>query len=287
MFESIIEQLNGNYLQSGFSLQSFIRTAKKKSKDHVVIKNSIEEINQTNLKVETFNRYDLVDAYRNEDLSSSTIFLLTFWWGHMSHRNQAPQFYTQENLDKLNEISPKLNSDLKVLYNADKIEVYKDRLSNIYNKLKIYDYKLASINTAFFTKILQFSYEAFSEKPDSYPFPMIADKWTKKAIYADLISQNEHQKRELIFRNKLSKELEPTFKGGPITEFERYWKFINYFFDRTNKLRNIDKTMITPFELEGIIFGWARDMKNPQNPRVIAHEIIAQYFRKITNSKND
>jgi hypothetical protein len=280
MFESILEQLNGDYVQSGFSLKSFITTAKERSNEHIVIKNSIKEINQSNFNVENFNRNDLVQAYRNAELSSSTIFLLTFWWGHMSHRTQAPKFYTQDNLDKLNEIAPYLNRDLKVLYNAGMLEAYKDQLSNIYKKLKVSEYKLAGINTAFFTKILQFSYEAYSKKPDRYPFPIIADKWTKKAIYADLINLNEHQLKEKIFRKGLSNALEPIFKGSPNSEFDKYWLFINYFFDRTNQLRKNDKTLVTPFELEGIIFGWARDMSNPENPRVIAHKIIAQYFRK-------
>jgi hypothetical protein len=278
MFENIVSILNGNYRQGGFSLGSLIATAQNRANAHIVIQKALQEVNEQKLDIDNFSRYDLVDAYKKTNFSSSTVVLLTFWWGGMSHNNQAPIFYTQENLDKLNNFAHTLFQELKALYKAGNLEEYRDQLHIIYNKLKIAEYKLAGIDTAFLTKVLQFSCEAYNVKSDKYPFPIIADKWSKKAVYADLIALNKHQIKNGIFRDTLSNVLEPKFRGTAPTEFDKYWMFMEYFYRRVQELRNDYKVNVTPFDLESIIFGWAKDMANPENPRVIAHNIITSYI---------
>ena len=179
----------------------------------------------------------------------------------MSHKDQAPIFYNKQNLDKLQYFSEELNLELIEINNPN--NNFNGLLQNIYNSHKLNNgkYKLSGINTAFFTKILQFGI--------SNPIqPLIADKWSIRAILADMIDQNYDYQSVFRINHPPEGNLKVSFKGSTQNEFEKYFKMLEYFNLRCIQLQ------ITPLQLEEIMFGFGDAMHIPNNPRVIAQNII-------------
>ena len=147
----------------------------------------------------------------------------------------------------------------------------------IYEKLSKGKYKINGINTSFFTKIFQFYFESNPIRLIDFPHPIIADQWSLKAIYAEMISQN-YDGNEIFKTSFLNgnNKLYVNFRPDR-NEFDSYLKFIQFFNCRVNDLRKSYHNL-TPFRLEEILFGWARDLNNPENPRFIAENIIRNHL---------
>lgn len=261
MFEQIIEN-NKAYNQQGFSISSFTTKAFNLSNGHNSILKSIDYLN-THYPQLLIGRNELLAIWSNASIPVYTKILITFWWGNLSHKDQAPIFYKKQNLDKLQLISEELNLDLIEINNDNNNFI--SNLENIYNSLKFNNgkYKLSGINTAFFTKILQFGILNPIQ-------PIIADKWSIRAILADMIDQNYDYQSVFRINHPPEGNLKVSFKGSTQNEFEKYFKMLEYFNLRCIQLQ------ITPLQLEEIMFGFGDAMHIPTNPRVIAQNIIIQ-----------
>jgi hypothetical protein len=261
MFEQIIEN-NNAYNQQGFSISSFTKKASNLAYGHITILNSIDYLNTCYPEL-VIGRSDLIVIWNDAKIPLYTKILITFWWGNLSHKDQAPKFYKKQNLDKLQLFSEELNSELIEINKP--IKNFNVELQNLYNSLKLNHgkYKLSGINTAFFTKILQFGI--------SNPIqPIIADKWSIRAILADMIDQNYNYQSVFRINHPPEGNLKVSFKGSTQNEFEKYFKMLEYFNLRCTQLQ------ITPLQLEEIMFGFGNAMHIPNNPRVIAENIIIQ-----------
>ena len=259
MFEQIIEN-NKAYNQQGFSISSFTTKAFNLSNGHNTILNSIDYLN-THYPQLLIGRNELLAIWSNASIPVYTKILITFWWGNLSHKDQAPIFYNKQNLDKLQYFSEELNLELIEINNPN--NNFNGLLQNIYNSHKLNNgkYKLSGINTAFFTKILQFGI--------SNPIqPLIADKWSIRAILADMIDQNYDYQSIFRIYHPSEGNLKVSFKGSTQNEFEKYYRMLEYFNSRCVQLQ------ITPLQLEEIMFGFGDAMHIPNNPRVIAQNII-------------
>jgi hypothetical protein len=180
------------------------------------------------------------------------------WWGGISHHNQ-PKFYAKNNLNRLYDFSDELTAELNYInHNGNE---FRDNLKTFYNKFKCTNYKLGGVNTAFFTKIIQFGITNQLQ-------PIIADKWSMRAVLADMISNNYDYHQIFRISGNNFQKLTVSFRGSHLNEFEKYFSMIEYFNNRCNNLT------IHPLALEEIMFGRGRDMQNVNNPRFIASDII-------------
>lgn len=266
MFNHILKlHFQNNYNQQGFSLSPFVNKALELAPNNEALQKSKKLIQKN---INNFNRNHLVEIYQNEKIPLNQKILITFWWGGISHQFQAPKFYTEENLKKLDTIYKKLEGDLNYILKSKNIDSYHNKLRDTYYNLKLNNgnYKLSGINTSFFTKIFQFYFQAFGQNSELVQnhFPIIADKWSKKAVLADIINTNAVNN---IFQNN------GNFKGSLNNDYESYFNFIVYFSNRVNALKKIYLNL-NQFRLEEISFGWPRDIMNPLNPRFIANQII-------------
>jgi len=262
---SQIIQNNPNCVQPGFSLTPFINKANGLLPKNELIQISASKVSEYN-NGNIISRKDLSQIWTEDKTPLFAKIIITFWWGGISHQFQAPLFYTTENLIRLANINDNFNTDLININNAQKIDIFKSKLKDIYDNLKFGNYHLSGINTAFFTKLLQFGISNTIQ-------PIIVDRWSANAIIAELIDSNQ-EFSDILKDPKLDKNnIAITQLGGNnMTEFNNYWNLISYFSSVCNKIG------IDPLTMECIMFGWGRDNNNPNNPRVIANQIIRNYL---------
>ena len=260
MFEQLIAN-NPNHQQQNFSIISFVNKAIQLTGHHTSIINSVNYLNTYHPQFD-IGRAELNAIWTNLEIPIYTKILITFWWGNMSHKDQAPLFYNDNNLSKILNFSEKFMVELTQI-NNQQIE-FETALKSLYNSLKFKDgcYKMDGINTAFFTKLLQFGITNPIQ-------PIIADKWSIRAILADMINQGYGYNS--IFRIGLTNgKISVNFRGSEKNEFEKYLEMIQYFNLRCTTLQ------INPLELEEIMFGVGNAMHVQNNPRLIAQNIILQ-----------
>lgn len=264
MFESIVHNLPR---QAGFNLNPFIGRANSLLPENKIVNDTINFVPYAVL--ENFNRIDLLGIWKNNEISLSSKILFTFWWGGISHQFQAPLFYTKPNIKKLLDMEEGLHSTLKNIEGTNfNVESFRAIYDNFKNPNGLY--KLNGINSSFFTKIFEFYFQANLEGENAFE-PIIADKWTKIAVLADMIDTNFDWER-VFERPKKSKLKIVQFAGGIELEFDKYMIFNNYVKNRSIELK------IPVFELEELMFGKGRDIMNEQNPRNLAYRIIETYF---------
>jgi hypothetical protein len=256
MYENII-QVAPYQPQEAFSIIPFINKAIQLS-NHIVITETIDYL-ETHHPQLSIDRQILNTIWQDIETPVYTKILITFWWGGLSHQNQAPLFYTNINLDHLYNFSDELNAELYEINNNG--NEFRDNLKTFYNKFKCTNYKLGGVNTAFFTKIIQFGITNQLQ-------PIIADKWSMRAVLADMISNNYDYHQIFRISGNNFQKLTVSFRGSHLNEFEKYFSMIEYFNNRCNNLT------IHPLALEEIMFGRGRDMQNVNNPRFIASNII-------------
>ena len=264
MFDTCINLHYQNYSQRGFSIIPYINRATNLSNNHRIIEVAVLELKELNFDFYNFNRLNLLKIWNDKSISFSTKILVTFWWGGLSHQFQAPKFYTVNNLMQLDKISKSLQQSLTKLMNFNDGENFK----NIYVNLKDGEFKLSGIGSPFFTKIFQFYFEC-----NPIPIhPIIADQWSMKSVLAEMITQENNEWKNIFKVSSNKNKLYVNFNQNG-NEFEKY-KIFNVFFNaRLSELKNTYPEL-TAIRLEEILFGWARDINNPNNPRYIAENII-------------
>jgi len=270
MLEHILTIHYPSYQQQGFSLAPFANKALALAGTHPVIDRAIIELPFICPDISHFNRTHLLQAFRDEKVSTSSAILYTFWWGGLSHPYQAPKLYQNPVLDRLERTGGMIARELILLAQEQSIESFKARLKDIFMEQQRGEYKLSGIGTSFFTKILQFGVQARKQDNLVGPLPIIADKWSMRGAMADMKVTGFEWETIFIGPNKQGAF---AFIGRVEEEFESYWKFINYFSERVESLRDTYQG-IDAFRMEELVFGWPRDIDNPSNPRHIASQII-------------
>lgn len=267
MFEQLLNN-NIHQNQQQFNIAPFVNKAANLGNNHITITNSINYLQEN---------YDELNIGRNElnaiwdDLNQPLYvkILTTFWWGSLSHKDQAPLFYNTNNLQQLLDISEAMQADLTNINNPN--NNFHEGINLLYNRLKLIngEYKLRGINTAFFTKILQFGISNQRQ-------PIIADKWSTTAILADMINQNQEFNHIFHLKRNAANNITIKFRGSATNEFQKYYTMLEYFNNRCNQLE------INPLAMEEIMFGYggAGAMQDIHNPRVIATHIILDYLNQ-------
>lgn len=265
MFNDIIAN-TAPYSQGAFNIQPYINRAMTLSNNEMI--QYSEDLLQGGAN--TFNRTGLLNIWRRNEVPFHSKALLTFWWGGISHQFAAPRFYQEENLERLENMNP---FDNNWIANIDNQQT----LITLYNSFRLNEgvNNLDGISTAFFTKLFQFGYEStFLNLEANASLPIIADQWSMKAVLAEMIDNGDDWAAVFVHPSVSAKnKLIVSFSGGVNVEAIRYAQFINYFNTQVNAIGNI-----RPFDAEGILFGWAKDIHNPDNPRNIAENIIRSYF---------
>jgi len=272
--EKILDlHFKNNYQQQSFSILPFIVRADALAGDHQIIVDTIEFVKERGL--EEISRKTLLDLYADSNVELFKKIFITFWWGGLSHQNQAPLFYKKENLKKIELFYKDFENDLNnsLLNEAND---FQNSFNKIFNEVLFGRYKMNGIGYAFFTKIFQFFYEAKKSISNHDLIPIISDKWSMRSVFGYSILEG---KPVTFFRkiNAKQGDLELKFRGYDRTYFSRYWQFVIYFNELSTELseRYIG---LTPFRLEEIFFGWQRDLNNPENPRNLFTNAIAEYY---------
>jgi hypothetical protein len=261
MFEIILHN-NLNYHQNAFTVNAFANKARQLCGDHRVVVDSLNYL-ELNCPDNMINRHILNLLWQNVEVPVYVKIMITFWWGNLSHKNQAPLFYRKGNLDKMLGFEVDLKKDLATINAIEREDQFEMEFAKLYNNFKYGagKYKIQGINTAFFTKIFQFGI-VFN------PQPIIADKWSMRAILADMISEEFNYNQIFKISGDCPKSLKVSFTGSEQSEWGNYFKMINYFKVRCTELQ------VDPLYLEGVMFGFGNAMLSSDNPRVIAQNIL-------------
>jgi hypothetical protein len=276
-FEDIITVLPENYKQQGFNINPFINRAQNLAGNHPVIINTIHSLNVLGIELHSFTRNHLMHLYEEENLPFYVKIVVTFWWGGLNHAYQAPRFYSQDNLDRIQNFSEDLNLRLKELKEEEDTENFVQLFGKFYNDFKLNEgpFNMAGINTSFFTKIFQFFFCVNPPASNSQFTPIIADKWSKIAVLCDMIDQGFNWQEVFNIPGKIQNG--PGFVGNNAQEYESYWSFVVHFNDRVHQLGQ-QEIFISACQLEGLLFGWGRDNQNPQNPRFHYQQCLIAHF---------
>lgn len=284
--ELIESSYKKNFEQKEFSLKRYFVKAKSLAGNHSVIKNALQVLENCGIE-ECLDRKKLISIYTNHSIEFSSKIIITFWWGGVSNLHQAPKFYTEDNLNKLSQISWPLEKDLNSLVLTSEKNEYDNRMQMLYYNFKANgNYKLFGIDKAFFTKVFQFYSQAFDKNKQRDYYPIIADQWIMKGILAEMISIGYDWGN--VFRPpKLNKKgnVILNFTGSSNTEYFRYKEICQFLTSSRIKYTN-EYPDLTEFKMEEIIFGWGADNANPNNPRVIAKKLIKGYFNIIDTKQH-
>lgn len=278
MILDILNLNKENPAQKPFSLDAFISRAKYFAKDHPLIIDTLKFLPASN----KLDRILLLNIYSNNEIPFHVKMVMTFWWGGLSHQYQAPIFYQRNNLDKILAFSGALEADLKDSIDSDQ-KKFKESLGLIFNSFDHGDYKISGINYSYFTKILQFYFQLpFQKKQISY-LPLIADKWSMRAVFAMML-EDGYDLTNVFSKPKitLDSDIKINFKYSSGGVFNSYWYFIQYFTEKVLTLKGENNLGdLTPFRMEEILFGVGRDWKNGNNPRRIYTDYIVAIFPRI------
>lgn len=290
MFEKILDILKyPEFKQNGFNLEPYKTTAIKRAGNHIIIKNTILDIENNKISLNSFDRIILVDIWNSETFLFSSKIIITFWWGGLSHNNQAPLFYKHDNLNSLKLTSEILEQYFKNINTSKTKDEFVTQLKKIYHALKFKNKKIDShiikisgINTSFFTKLFQFYFYTNPSLVSNRLPPIIADKWSKIAVLADMMNNGYDYSRVFNIRND-KKNLNVSFKhANTLKEFDTYMLFLEYYNQRVENIKMINSYYnLDAFTLEEYIFGEGRKMYDTNNPRRIFTDII------INSKKND
>lgn len=143
MFENILDILKyPNYKQKAFNIDPYKTTAIKRAGNHDIIKTTISDIENNNISLKSFDRIRLVDIWKSETFSFSSKIIVTFWWGGLSHNNQAPLFYKSDNLNSLKFTSEILEQYFKNINTSKTKDELVAQLKEIYQALKFKNKKI-------------------------------------------------------------------------------------------------------------------------------------------------
>ena len=276
MFEKVLDTLKyPKYKQKDFNLESYKTTAIKRAGNNNIIKNTISDIERNDISLKSFERNTLIDIWKSKNFLFSSKIIITFWWGGLSHNNQAPLFYGDDNLNGLKLTSEILEQYFKDINTSKTKDEFAAQLRKIYQALKLKNKKIDNhvikingINTSFFTKLFQFYFYTNPSRIAKNFLPIIADKWSKIGVLADMMNVGYDYSRVFNIRNN-KKDLDVSFKhANTVKEFDTYMLFLEYYNQRVEDIKKIDKYCnLDSFTLEEYIFGEGRKMYDTNNPR--------------------
>lgn len=229
-----------------------------------------EELESNSINVHAVDKNTLVKLWGSES-SSVTKILVTLLWGGIRPSN-LNSFQKVNNLEAICErIIESMESILHTSNKEEFLLCLKDSFMKMAYKCEGDNYHIDGVNEAFFTKFYHFYFEANKEKNKVGIHPIIGDQWIRRAVCADMISNNRSLNE--LFKIKDGVLLDNHDRNN---RANAYIEMVEYFNERVRELKQRYPSL-TAFSLESFIFG-----QHPINgvcPRCIARDIIKTYSR--------
>lgn len=251
MFEEVIKQ--ENIRRDGpVEISRFERQAQRVSGNHRLVEATKRAITRFSFEEGLLKKSELLELWRSENMDFACKVLATIWWGGPNYQLER-LIYSSANLDKILMLESPIRRDLEVLSQIDAFGEFVIGLKSLFCKFERGgEYHIAGVDVAFFTKIFHFWFAShpLASCPDF--LPIIADKWMKLAVYAEMADNNDDSRFEL-FSVKEGKPDNIDFVRIQKSAGDAYIRFICYFNDSVNKLK-AQYPRLTPFIVEDILF---------------------------------
>lgn len=228
MFHEVLNSIHGDFAPSAYDITGQIHRSDQYSHNHPIVLLAQEELRGLGIYLDHFDRISLLAVWQS-DVHFTTKYLATLWWGNVG-RNFS-RVFTSENMDRLQVFSNDLINALLASTHSPDVEAFLHELGNIIIQMQIHGgtYKISSIGTAFYTKILQFFYASNPIVTNPNYLPVIADQWIMKAVYCEMTDLGDIHQRDDLFKltgNGMSLRFIP----------DSYLFFIAYFNNRCQDL---------------------------------------------------
>lgn len=199
---------------------------------------------------------ELLSIWCDEQISFAAKCLITIWWGKPSHLIST-SVYTEHNLAILS--NPEVEQDFITLADEVNFARFLDGMRDLFRKFERGgEYHLNGINTAFFTKIFHFYFAShpIASNPDF--LPVIADKWMKLAVYAEMSDKGDDARHTIFsLRNNDPQNIDFACHNGSAAS--SYLDFISYFNEAVHDMK-ADFSSLTPFVLEDVVFNDSKEI---------------------------
>jgi len=196
------------------------------------------------------SKKEVLDIWGYDTVSFAAKCLVTLWWGHPS-RFVSHLVYSQRNMDIL--ADPQFEASFQEVTKSTDIAQFLERLKALFRLFERNgDYHLDGVNVAFFTKIFHFYF--WTHPCDSCRgfLPVIADKWMKLAVYAEMADNGDNSRYELFtVQNGNPDSID--FRYVNNSAAESYIEYITYFNNKVSLLKG-EYPHLSPFILEDILF---------------------------------
>ena len=255
MFEECLSQHGCRLEDSPVCIAGQARSSKTIAGNHAII-------NEAESCIESFcsihgilRKTELLEIWKDDAVSLSAKMLITLWWGHPNYQ-VLKKVYSSANLNNLSELEKRILEELTSASSEEDSEKCKIKIVAIYNKfLRGGDYHLDGIAEAFFTKFLHFWFASHPLVSLPNYLPVIADKWMKMAVCAEMIDMEDLRRREL-FKVDFNYPTPIVFRRNT---GQAYVTFLDFYNDRCENLRDTFPA-VTPFILEDVLFNYAGRM---------------------------
>lgn len=181
------------------------------------------------------NKAVLLELWKDDDISFAAKCLMTLWWGRPSHYVRT-KVYSPSNIELLS--NSKVEETFRLLCEESDSNRFKNGLAVLYESFcKGGCFCLGGIGVSFFTKFFHFYFASHPIKSSPGYLPVIADDIIRKAVFAEMIDNEEDVSR--IFNTSNA-------------TLRSYVCFTDRFNDYAKK------NQIEPFALEDILFNHSK-----------------------------
>lgn len=251
MFQSLLEKENIRQ-DAPVVLSGFIHQAERISGNHRLLYLTKQHICHFSSENGSLRKSELLKLWKDEDIEFSCKILATILWGGLSHR-LGRRVYSSNNFDNILSLENQIKNDFENLSHKDTFDDFVVGLKILFKNFeKGGIYHINGVGIAFFTKIFHFWFASHPLVSRPGFLPVIADKWMKLAVYAEMADNNDDSRFELFsVRNGNPDSID--FRRNQGNADDAYVRFILYFNDVANNL-NDRHSDLTPFMLEDILF---------------------------------
>lgn len=232
------------------------RTQNSVGADNELVHSTIDAVNKYTGTKEVIRKSELLKLWKSGEPFASKC-LATIWWGHPDAR-ESKNIYSEENLEKLQDTC--IETEFNHLHKEEDIDKFEHGLKTLFQKFERGgDYHLDYINTSFFTKLFHFYFEAFPPASGDNLKPIVADKWMKHAMYAEMMDEGNSSRKKVFDVIYPGKECSIDFHYSKGTAANSYIDFLRFF---NCKVESFKKKYpnLTAFILEDIIFNHSKDI---------------------------
>ena len=226
-----------------------IRACKRISGDNQIINEAEACVDGVASTPGMLKKSELLEIWKDATISFAARCLVTLWWGHPNYR-VLNKVYSSTNLNKLSEHGSRILEELTSISSETDNEQCKLKIAAVYDKfLRGGDYRLDGISEAFFTKFFHFWFASHPLVSKPNYLPVIADKWMKMAVCAEMIDVEDLRRRDL-FKVNFDCLTPIVFRRNT---GQTYGSFLDFYNARCDNLRYTFPA-VTPFILEDVLF---------------------------------